>query len=217
MPEKRISITVSKTIGKVSGKVIAPTKAKAVVVLAHGAGAGMDHPFMLKLSEALAELKVATVRYNFPFIENKKGRPDPPAIAIKTIEAALEKAHALFPKLPLIAAGKSFGGRMSSTFLSQGTPDSVKGIVFYGFPLHAPGSPSIERGAHLSTVGVPMLFLQGTRDALAQVDLITKVCKSLPSSTLITFEGADHSFKAGKDNLIPKLPAMTSEWIDKII
>lgn len=214
---KEIVVDVSKTIGKVSARVVAPAKPKAVMALAHGAGAGMDHPFMKRLADELAALSIISLRYNFPFMENRKGRPDRPAIAEKTAEAALAKAHSLYPKLPVFASGKSFGGRMSSQKLSKECPEYVKGIIFYGFPLHPPGAPSIERAAHLSSVKIPMLFLQGTRDALADLTLLKKVCKGLPASTVITFEGADHSFKAGKDDLLPKLAAMTSEWIDGVL
>lgn len=215
--QKEIVVDVSKTIGKVSAKVIAPGKPKAIIALAHGAGAGMDHPFMKRLSEELSALSLATFRYNFPFMENRKGRPDAPAIAQKTVEAALSKAHDLYPLLPVFASGKSFGGRMSSQKLSVECPEYVKGIVFYGFPLHPPGAPSIQRADHLSALRIPMLFLQGTRDSLADLTQLKKVCKGLPTSTVVTFEGADHSFKAGKEDLLPKLAAMTSEWIEGIL
>ena len=217
MTGKKISVIVSKSIGKVSAKIIVARKAKYALLLAHGAGAGMDHPFMRVLAEELEKLSVTTVRYNFPFIENKKGRPDPPAVAAKTVEAVASKVVALFPKLPLFTSGKSFGGRMTSQWVSKENPTDVKGIVFYGFPLHPPGAPSIDRADHLQGIKVPLLFLQGTRDALANLDLMTSVCKKLPHATLITFEKADHSFKAGKENLIPKLAAFTVEWMGGVI
>lgn len=210
---KKISIPVSESIGKVSGILMVPEKAKAVMVLAHGAGAGMMHRFMVELSAALAGQSIATLRYNFPFTENGKGRPDPPAVAEKTVGAAFQKGAALFPDLPLFAAGKSFGGRMSSHYLSKGSPGNVKGIIFYGFPLHPPGNPSVERANHLMSVTVPMLFLQGTKDALANLALITKVCEQLPLARLVTFEGADHSFKSGKKEFIGELAGETAGWI----
>jgi predicted alpha/beta-hydrolase family hydrolase len=216
MAEKKITITVSKTIGKISTKIVAPKKPKAVLVLAHGAGAGMDHPFMKSLAEELALHGITTVRYNFPYMENKRGRPDSPAVATKTVEAVAQKAQSLFPKLPVFAGGKSFGGRMTSTWVSASQPEGVRGIVFYGFPLHAAGSPSNERAEHLYAIKVPMLFLQGTKDALADLTLLKPVCKKLGTATLVTFEKADHSFKAGKDNLIPKLAAVTAEWLGSI-
>ena len=213
MAEKKISIFVSKTIGSISAKIIAAKKPKAVLVLAHGAGASMDHPFMKNLSVELEQLGVTTIRYNFPYMENKKGRPDPPAVATRTVAMVVEKASSLYPKLPLFAGGKSFGGRMTSQWMSDAQDENLKGIVFFGFPLHRPGGPSIERAEHLYAIKIPLLFLQGTRDALADLTKLKAVCKKLPKSTLITFEGADHSFKAGKDNLIPKLAAVTEKWM----
>lgn len=208
-----ISVTVSDSIGKVSGQIVEAKKAKAVLVLAHGAGAGMDHPFMKRLVEALAENGVTTLRYNFAYMEKKKGRPDPPAVATKTVEAAVNEAAKRFPSLPLILGGKSFGGRMSSTFVSEKKPGVVRGLVFFGFPLHRPGDPSIERAGHLYSIEQPMLFLQGTRDALADLPTLKRVIKKLKKPTLITFENADHSFKAGKENLIPKLAEAVAKWI----
>ena len=186
------------------------------MTLAHGAGAGMNQSFMVTLAQLLSEQAIATLRFNFPFLENKKGRPDTPAVAHNTIEAAISKARELFPKLPLFVAGKSFGGRMSSQYLSAHPHTAVKGIIFYGFPLHPAGKPSVERAEHLKDVKTPMLFLQGTKDALATWNLIESVCSSLSSATLIKMEGADHSFKAGKQNIIQLLANETKQWIEKI-
>jgi uncharacterized protein len=148
-------------------------------------------------------------------MEQKKKRPDFPAVAHKVVEAAIHKAHELFPKLPLLAGGKSFGGRMTSQFLSSIQASYVKGIVFVGFPLHPAGKPSADRAAHLKNVKIPMLFLQGTKDTLAEWHLIANVCAELPLSKLIRLEGADHSFKAvKKQNLIPVLASEISQWID---
>jgi predicted alpha/beta-hydrolase family hydrolase len=187
------------------------------MALAHGAGAGMDHPFMVALANSLAETGIATLRFNFPFAENKKRRPDTPAVAQQTIEAAIAKAQQLSADLPVLVAGKSFGGRMSSQYMSTHPESSVKGIIFYGFPLHAIGKPSTDRAAHLKNVKVPMLFLQGTRDALARLDLIELVCSSLPKATLIKIEGADHSFKAGKINTTEILSKATDQWVEKLL
>ena len=214
---KKLSIEISKSIGKISAEVIVPPKPKAIITLAHGAGAGMNHPFMARISNELAALSIATLRFNFPFTENKKGRPDPPAVAEKTIEMVMNKVHELYPKLPVFGAGKSFGGRMTSQRLSKESPAFMRGIFFLGFPLHAPGAPSTDRAKHLADVKIPMLFLQGTRDALADMTLMTKVIKTLPTATLVTFEGADHSFKAGKQDLLPKLASIISEWIDQVL
>lgn len=215
MADKKIKVEISSGIGKTSAIVDEAKKAKAVIVLAHGAGAGMEHPFMAALAHGLATNGIAVIRYNFPFKENGKGRPDPPAVAEKTVEMMLNKAHALYPKLPVFAAGKSFGGRMSSQRLSKDSPEFVKGIVFFGFPLHAPGAPSTDRAAHLSDLKVPTLFLQGTRDALADIKLVEKVLKKLSEATLKKFEGADHSFKSGKKMFLEELVKETTEWIDQ--
>src|SRR4029079_9925247 len=202
MKTQSLSLEVSRSIGYVSAECIVPENAKCIMTLAHGAGAGMNHSFMITLAKSLSEAGIATMRFNFPFTENKKGRPDPPAVAHRTIEGSISKAKELFPKLPLFVAGKSFGGRMTSQYLSTHHDSSVKGIIFYGFPLHPPGKPSTERAEHLKDVQIPMLFLQGTRDELATWDLIESVCSSLPLAKLVKIEGADHSFKAGKQNVI---------------
>src|ERR1700742_1630601 len=170
------TLEVSPSIGTVSAEYIVPEGSKCLMTLAHGAGAGMNHTFMTELSSALAAVGIGTLRFNFPFMEHKKGRPDIPAVAHQTIAAAITNAHELFPSLPLFAAGKSFGGRMTSQYLSINTRPEVKGIIFYGFPLHPSGKPSIERAEHLKDVKVNMLFLQGTKDELATRDLIEAVC-----------------------------------------
>jgi len=217
MKSRSLKIQVSPSIGNVSVEYIAPPGAKCILALAHGAGAGMNHPFMVALANSLGETGIGTLRFNFPFAENKKGRPDVPAVAQATIEAAIAKAHQLSPGLPVFASGKSFGGRMSSQYVSTHPESLVKGIIFYGFPLHPPGKPSTERADHLKNVKVPMLFLQGTRDTLAQWDLIGSVCSSLPKATLIKIEGADHSFKASKTNTIEILSKDTNNWIEKLL
>jgi len=164
----------------------------------------------------LAKKEIATLRYNFPYMENGKKRPDVPAVATKTVEMVLNKANELFPEASIFASGKSFGGRMSSQCLSKNSPDFVKGIVFYGFPLHPAGAPAIDRAEHLKQVKVPMLFLQGTRDALAELSLMQKVSSGLKKASLVLFEGADHSFKSGKKEFIPELAAATEKWIAEL-
>ncbi len=187
------------------------------MTLAHGAGAGMHHTFMVTLAQLLSEQGIATMRFNFPFTENKKGRPDTPAVAHQTIETAIVKAQKLFRELPLFVAGKSFGGRMTSQYLSANPSTAIKGIIFYGFPLHPLGKPSVERAEHLKTVKTPMLFLQGTKDELAKWDLIESVCSSLKLATLVKIDGANHAFKAGKQNILQLLADTTKEWTDKKI
>lgn len=217
MNKRSFSLLISDSIGSVSAEYIVPQKSTCMITLAHGAGAGMNHPFMISLANLLAEQDIGTLRFNFPFTEHKKGRPDIPAVAHKTIEAAINDAHQTFPSLPLFASGKSFGGRMSSQYLSINPHPAIKGIIFYGFPLHPPGKPAIERAEHLKEVKVPMLFLQRSKDELATVSLVEDVCASLPLATLIKIEGANHAFKAGKQNIIPMLSAFTKEWVMKFI
>ena len=216
MKKKSLSLKVSASIGTVSAELFFPADPKAIMTLAHGAGAGMHHEFMVTLSTSLAEAGIATLRFNFPFTENKKGRPDTPAVAHQAITAAIAKAKKLFPKLPLFVSGKSFGGRMSSQYMSLNHDEAVKGLIFYGFPLHAPGKPSIERAEHLKEVRSPRLFLQGSKDEFATWKLITKVCSSLPLAELVKIEGANHGFKAGKKDFISVLTKETGDWIDKI-
>ncbi|HEX6190890.1 MAG TPA: alpha/beta family hydrolase [Chitinophagaceae bacterium] len=217
MKKKSLTIKVSTDIGKISAISITPSKPICLLTIAHGAGAGMTHPFMEELAQSLAEADIATLRFNFPYMENKKGRPDAPAVAHQAIEAAISKAEKLFPKLPLFVSGKSFGGRMTSQYLSGLTETPVRGIIFYGFPLHAPGKASIERADHLKKVKVPMLFLQGSRDEFATWDLIKKVCSSLRTAKLVRIEGANHSFKAGKLDTMEILVNETAGWMGKVL
>jgi len=217
MNTQSLSLQVSPSIGAVSAEYTIPQTSICVMTLAHGAGAGMNHSFMVTLAKSLAEKEIATLRFNFPFAELKKGRPDIPAVAHKTVEAAIYNVQEQFPSLPLFVAGKSFGGRMTSQYLSVHPQTAVKGIIFYGFPLHPSGKPSIERAEHLKDVKTPMLFLQGTRDELATSSLIESVCSSLPNAELVKIEGADHAFKAGKQNVIQILTNETQIWIEKMI
>lgn len=210
-------VLISEKLGSVSVLISEVKNPIAVLILAHGAGAGMQHPFMEAVAKELEHQSIITIRYNFLYMEKKTRRPDPPAIAEKTVEMMMNFAHNTFPDLPIFLGGKSFGGRMSSQRLSKETPVFVKGIVFLGFPLHAPGKPGVDRANHLNDVGIPMLFLQGTRDALATMELMESICAKLPTATLVKFEGADHSFKAGKLNLIPILTSSIVSWINDVL
>src|SRR6185503_5094769 len=164
---------------EVSAIFLRPPAARWLLVFAHGAGAGMRHSFMEAISEELASQSIATFRYQFPYMEQGGGRPDPPAVLVATVRAALQAAAEAVPGLPLLAGGKSLGGRMTSTAASQSPLPAVQGIVFFAFPLHPPAQPSSERARHLQSVTVPMLFLQGTRDKLADLDLLRSVCSDL--------------------------------------
>lgn len=193
MESRTVTIAVSRE-QSVSGLLDRPRDGRACLVLAHGAGAPMGHPFLAALAAGLAERSVATLRYNFPYMERKSPRPDSPRVATETVRAAVIEASRLMPKLPLFAGGKSFGGRMTSQAEAE-APLDVKGLVFFGFPLHPPGKPSDERAAHLAHVRVPMLFLQGTNDAFAELDLLKPVVERLGKQAELTlFESADHSF-----------------------
>jgi uncharacterized protein len=179
----------------VSALLLAPPKARACYVLAHGAGAGMRHPFMASVAEGLAERGVATLRYQFPCMERDSKRPDAPKLAHAAVRAAVAEMSRLAPDLALIAGGKSFGGRMTSQAQAASPLPGVRGIVFLGFPLHAPGRPSDERGKHLFDVQMPMLFMQGTRDEFADLELLRPLVKQLGArATLKLFPDADHSF-----------------------
>jgi len=185
---------------------VKPADARALLVLAHGAGAGMRHAFLEQLAQALALRKVATFRYEFLYMEKGGGRPDPPAVAAARVREAVAEAARVMPGLPLFAGGKSFGGRMTSTAAAESPLPGVRGLVFLGFPLHPPGQPGIGRAEHLDRVTVPMLFLQGTRDTFAQLPLLEPVIARLkPRATLHLIDGGDHSFK------VPKSSGRTAE------
>ncbi|HEY8851068.1 MAG TPA: alpha/beta family hydrolase [Gemmatimonadaceae bacterium] len=180
---------------RVSGLLQVPNAARACYVLAHGAGAGMSHPFMAAIANGLAERGIATLRYQFPYMEQGAKRPDAPKVAHSTVRAAVAEAARLVPELALIAGGKSFGGRMTSQAQAASPLPGVRGLVFLGFPLHPAGRPSDERGHHLLEVEIPMLFLQGSHDALADTKLVQALIKRLGTrATLKLFQDADHSF-----------------------
>jgi predicted alpha/beta-hydrolase family hydrolase len=193
-----VNLTIAAGAHRVSGLLLAPPAAKACYVFAHGAGAGMAHPFMQAVAAGLAARKVATLRYQFPYMEAGRKRPDDAAVAQATVRAAVEAARTQLPATALFAGGKSFGGRMTSQ-AEAAQPLGVRGLVFLGFPLHPAKRPSRERARHLTDVKVPMLFLQGTRDALAELDQLQPVCAALgPLATLTLFADADHSFHVPK-------------------
>lgn len=180
--------------GEVSALLDRPREARAAYVLAHGAGAGMRHPFLADVARRLSDRGIAVLRYQFPWMEARQRRPDTPAVATATVRAAIEKAVELLPGVPLHAGGKSFGGRMTSQ-LAAAEPLPVESLVFLGFPLHPPKKPAISRAAHLAAVPQRMLFLQGTRDDLADLSLLDQVLRPLGSrATLHVVEGGDHSF-----------------------
>jgi uncharacterized protein len=197
-----------------------PREARACYVMAHGAGAGMEHPFMQAMANEFAAHGIATLRYQFPYMERRSKRPDAPKLAHATVRAAVAEASRLAPELALFAGGKSFGGRMTSQAQAASPLPGVRGLVFQSFPLHPAGKPSDERGAHLLDVQIPMLFLQGTRDELADLPLLRTLVEKLGArATLELFQDADHSFhvpaRTGRKD--PEIRAEVSEalvrWI----
>jgi len=178
---------------------VLPPNARVLLVLAHGAGAGMRHPFLETVARGLAERGIATFRYEFTYMEERKRRPDPPAVAEERVRSAVAEAARVAPGVPLLAGGKSFGGRMTSGAQAKHPLPDVRGLVFFGFPLHPPGRPGTTRADHLDAVGIPMLFLQGTRDDFAELALLESVSARLEQrATLHVVEGADHSFRVPK-------------------
>jgi uncharacterized protein len=191
---KRLTIDVNDTT-QVSGLLEITKGSKLCLVLAHGAGAGMEHPFMAAIAQELAARDIATLRYQFPYMERGEKRTDAPPLCHATVRAAVAAAAQLIPELPLIAGGKSFGGRMTSQAQAVNPLTGVRGLAFFGYPLHPPDKPSIDRAAHLSKIKIPMLFLQGTRDNLADLTLLRPLVGELEiRATLKVLEGADHSF-----------------------
>jgi predicted alpha/beta-hydrolase family hydrolase len=220
--ERAIRFDVGERLGHVSALLLQPDNSRAIYVLAHGAGAGMRHAFLESAARGLAARGIGTLRYQFPYMEAGRQRPDPPAVAVATVRAAVQAAADAAPGTPLIAGGKSFGGRMTSTAQAGGALPGVRGLAFLGFPLHAPGKPSASRADHLSRVTIPMLFLQGTRDEFADLELLRGVCGELGArARLHVIEGADHSFhvlkRSGKndaqvfDELLDTMAAWTAE------
>jgi predicted alpha/beta-hydrolase family hydrolase len=223
MTAQRLSIAVGED-RRVSALLQVPEAVRACYVLAHGAGAGMAHPFLSAVAGALAERGVATLRYQFPYMEQGSKRPDPPGIAHAAVRAAVAEAARRMPGIPLYAGGKSFGGRMTSQAQAAAPLPGVRGLAFVGFPLHPAGKPSDERAAHLSSVQIPMLFLQGTRDQLADTDLIRAVVARLGArATLASFQDADHSFhvpaRSGRRDaeVLAEAADVLTRWIDTTI
>jgi predicted alpha/beta-hydrolase family hydrolase len=218
-----VTITVDGT-NRVSGLLQMPRDPRACYVMAHGAGAGMAHPFMQAVADALAGRGVATLRYQFPYMERGSRRPDPPKLAQATVRAAVMEAARLAPELALFAGGKSFGGRMTSQAQAASPLSGVRGLVFLGFPLHPPGKPSDERGAHLLDVQIPMLFLQGTRDELADLSLLQPLTVRLGDRAMLKlFEDADHSFhvpaRTGRKDsqVMAEMADTLANWMERSI
>ena len=212
----------TRSSGEVSALLVRPEGARALYVFGHGAGAGMRHVFMETAAEMLAGMGIATFRYHFPYMEAGRRGPNHAPILVKTVRSAVAEASSLAPDLPLLAGGKSMGGRMTSTAASTEALPGVLGLAFFAFPLHAPGRDSDERGAHLADVGLPMLFLQGTRDRLARLDLLEPLLERVkPRPTLHVVEGADHGFHVPKRSgrtdgeALEEMCVRLSEWVSE--
>ncbi len=208
---------------RVSAILMMPEAARHILVLAHGAGAGMKHSFMEALCKCLGNEGIATFRYQFPYMEQGNKRPDFKPVLLATVRAAVSEATKHAGGLPVFAGGKSMGGRMTSLAASETPLSGVKGIVFFGFPLHPAGAPSTTRADHLSNVHIPMLFLQGTRDALADLSLLTPICASLQErATMHIIESGDHSFHVLKssrrtdDDVLGELAQTTAAWMNRL-
>jgi predicted alpha/beta-hydrolase family hydrolase len=227
---RALTLRVSDSIGKVDALLLCPVNARWLLVLAHGAGAGMHHPFMEGLARELSDCHVATFRYQFPYMHERRKRPDPPAVSTATVRAAVAAASEAASGLPLLAGGKSLGGRMTSLAFADGGSRAapgraqVRGLAFFGFPLHAAGRPGTQRAEHLARVQLPMLFLQGTRDALADLALLRPLCDTLvPFATLHVVDGADHSFRVPKRSgqtdggILSELASTVASWADSLV
>lgn len=218
---EELRFAVERTDQEVSALVVRPPKAKWLLVLGHGAGAGMRHPFMSALAEELAGAGLATLRYQFLYMEERRKVPDAPRVLMATVAAAVRAATKMAPDLPLLAGGKSMGGRMTSQAAAEQMLPGVRGLVFFGFPLHPPKKPGTKRAEHLAKVNVPMLFLQGTRDELADLNLLKPICAKLEKrATLHVIETADHSFhvlkKSGRSDaeVLRELAETTAQWAE---
>ncbi len=217
-----IQFGVNEKAGIVTGLLTKPEGARALLVLAHGAGAGMRHKFMEEIAVKLAAANMATLRYHFPYMERHMKRPDPEAVLKDTVRAAVMAARKQAGDLPIFAGGKSMGGRMTSLAAAQAGLDGVRGLIYFGFPLHAAGRPSADRAEHLARIHIPMLFLQGSRDTLAELKLLKPLCAKLgKGAELFILEGGDHSFHMSKsagrsdEEVLDVVVQKVVQWIDQ--
>jgi hypothetical protein len=220
---EEIKFSAGEKVGQVSGLLILPKGAQGLLVLAHGAGAGMRHRFMEEIAQKLADKSIATFRYQFAYMEKGIKRPDGEPVLTATVRAAVAAAKKHGEGLPLFAGGKSMGGRMTSLAAAKEPLEGVRGLIYFGFPLHAAGRPSADRGQHLFDVKLPMLFLQGSRDALADLKLLKPLCARLGEKVeLFVIDGGDHSFHLLKssgrsdDQAVAEAVTKVSSWISRL-
>ena len=223
MTEQALRLKVGDRVGEVSALLLAPRDARGLLVFGHGAGAGMRHSFMQAMADRLATRGLATFRYQFPYMEKGGRRPDPPGVLTATVREAFAAAAAAAPGLPLLAGGKSMGGRLTSVAAAKGELPGLCGLVFFGFPLHPAGRPSTDRAAHLPDVPAPMLFLQGTHDSLADLGLLRPICERLAAPAhLHVIDGADHGFHVLKSSgrteaeVLDELAEVAVAWADRL-
>jgi predicted alpha/beta-hydrolase family hydrolase len=223
METRQITFGIGPSGVDVSSILLHPENASWIYVLGHGAGAGMHHPFLDRIANQLALNNIATFRYQFPFMEQGRRTPNPKKVLVQTVRSAVDAAKAAAPGLRIIAGGKSLGGRMTSVAYSESPIESVEGLAFLGFPLHAPGREGVIRGEHLKQVDIPMLFLQGTRDKLANLELLGPLCDSLGSkTTLHILESGDHSYKPLKrsgrtfDEVMTEAETTLTTWVEEL-
>lgn len=206
-------IPVSADPGYVTAEAYEPPNSFAVLTLGHGAGTNMNHPSMVELAEALSNEGITTIRFNFPYSERNKKMPDRTPVTTATLVELFKEVRHRYGHLPIFGGGRSFGGRMTSTMQAAQPLEYLKGIIFYGFPLHPSDQPSTDRANHLQQISIPLLFLTGTRDTLAYTDLLKGVCETLPTSKLVLLEGADHSFQRSKVKNLKLLSSYTVDWL----
>src|SRR5215475_14006906 len=221
---EEIKFSAGEKAGTVSGLLVLPNGAEALLVLAHGAGAGMRHKFMEETAQKLADRAVATLRYQFPYMEKGIKRPDSEAVLTASVRGAVTAAQEHANGLPLFAGGKSMGGRMTSLAAAQAPLNDVRGLIYLGFPLHAAGKPSADRANHLFDIKLPMLFLQGSCDALADLNLLKPLCARLGKRVeLFVIEGGDHSFHLLKssgrsdDQALDQAALKVGSWISQVL
>lgn len=222
MQAKELKFLATPEKGEVSALLVRPPDASHVLVLGHGASTNLRHATLQSIADRLAEAGIATFRYNFPYSEHGKGR-DSQAVCTQTVRSAIAAAREAARDLKLLAGGHSFGGRMTSTAASETPLDGVRGLVFFSFPLHQPGKPETKRADHLGAVTVPMLFLSGTRDELAELDLLKPVCKKLGKlATLHAVDTADHGYKVLKrsrtseEDVFVEMARVVRAWASKL-